>query len=207
MTPGASLCAEVCDPRGLASCHSITQHGRPWPPLSTSCLWRSTKRQRQSRGKTHLTLNTVPVPEVHPWPNQEPPRPLLQAQCFPLVPAASGSQILRSCQGSGGWLLGVGSTAAGPGTAPSAPAWNRGKGVPTLVRPGWPGSSLPCTWPHYSRCGEEHMWARLQLPPALPQTGWPASAPSQPWLLLCHTLAEDQDWRRWSQVMVGSLTH
>lgn len=100
-----------------------------------------TNRQRQSRGKTHLTLNTAPEPEVPPWPDQESPRSQFQAQVFPLAPAAAGSQTLQSCRGSGGWLLGAGSTAAGPGIAPSAPTWNRGKGSPALL------NRLPFTWP------------------------------------------------------------
>lgn len=128
----------------------------------------STNRQRQSRGKTHLTLNTAPEPEVPPWPDQESPRSQFQAQVFPLAPAAAGSQTLQSCRGSGGWLLGAGSTAAGPGIAPSAPTWNRGKGNPALLNP----SAIHLALARCSRCGKELTWAGPWLLPALPQAGW-----------------------------------
>lgn len=120
VTPGP-LCADAHGPRGPAS-HQ-TMHLRLWPPLG---------RRKQSRAETHLTLNAALEPEVPSWLGQAPQKPPLQAQCFPLATAAVASQILRSCRGSGGWLLGAGNTGAGPGAAPSGPTWKRGKGVPTL---------------------------------------------------------------------------
>lgn len=121
-----------------------------------------TNRQRQSRGETHLTLNIAPEPEVPPWTGQESLRPLFQARFLPLAPAAVGSQTLRSGRGSGGWLLEAGSTAAGPGTVPSAPTWNTEKGILILLRPGWPGSSLASL-----------LQARRGM-----QVGWPPHHPS-----------------------------
>lgn len=126
-----------------------------------------TDRQRQSRGETHLTLNTAPEPEVPPWPGQAAPRPLFQARFLPLAPAAVGSQTLRSCRGSGGWLLEAGSTAAGPGTAPSAPTWNREEDTPSYSDLADQGP-LCHAWPLCSRCGEEHRWAGLPTIPATP---------------------------------------
>ena len=100
MTPGP-LCADARDPRGPAS--QQTMHLRLWPPLG---------RRKQSRAETHLTLNAALEPEVPSWLGQAPQKPPLQAQHFPLAPAAAASQILRSCRGSGGWLLGAGNTGA-----------------------------------------------------------------------------------------------
>lgn len=155
-----SLTPQFCQDSWGLSAHPVipevlSQHLKRQQPLGTN-------RLRQIRGETHLALNTAPEPEVPPWLGQESWRPLFLAQVFPLAPAAAGSQTLRSCQGSGGWLLGAGSTAAGPGTAPSAPTWNREKGMPILLRPGWPGSS-----PHCSGCGEEHRWAGSPTIPAM----------------------------------------
>lgn len=129
-----SLTAQFCQESWGLSAHPevLPQRLKPQLPLGTD-------RQRQSRGETHLALNTAPEPEVPPWLGQESWRPLFQAQVFPLAPAAAGSQTLGSGQGSGGWLLGAGSTAAGPGTAPSAPTWNSEKGMPILLRPAGQG--------------------------------------------------------------------
>lgn len=154
-----------------------------------------TDGHRQSRGETHLTLNTAPEREVAPWLGQESPRPLVQAQFSPLAPAAAEPQTLQSRQGSGGWPLGAGSTAAGPGTAPSGPTWNR-EGDPHPTQTGW--ARPLCLAPGPTAPGVVRSTRGLapRLPPALPQPGWLASPPSQLWLLLCHNLAQDQGrWR------------
>ena len=158
----------------------------PWHQLGFGI---GTNRQRQGRGETHLTLNTAPEPEVPPWNSL---RPLLQAPFSPRAPAAAGSETRQSCRGSGGWLLGAESTAAGPGAAPSAPAWNRGKAFPSHSDPAGCGPLCHALGP--------------TAPGVARSTRGLACPHSHPQLPLRHALAEGQGWQRWPQVTTGGLS-
>lgn len=168
-----------CDSWGPSVCPTVPgvlfQHRGPSEPSAPAGRGRA-------GGQTHLTLNTAPEPEARPRLGPELPRPRFPAPFSPRAPAAAGSETRQSCPGSGGRLLGAESTAAGPGTAPSAPAWNRGKAFPVLLRPAGQG-------------------------PAAPGAAWstrrPACPPSQARLPLCGALAEGQGWPRRPQAMGG----